>query len=272
MSEHDLPTDDEHSESQQERGDEKQTANGGKETKPEPEVDFSDPEYYLNRELSQLKFQKRVLHEALDERNPLLERVKFLSIFTTNMDEFFRKRVGGLKQQMAANVTERTPNGRTPTEQWDAILDIAREMFSQPSACYHNVIHDALADAGIHIISYTDCSPSERREPREYFQSSILPTLTPLTFDPAHPFPFISNLSLSLAVLTQENEDEESTFSRVKIPGNRPRLVQVGDGPTFVLLEDVVAANLDLFFPNTEMLEYAHSGSFDISGDAERRG
>ncbi|SIQ80998.1 polyphosphate kinase [Haladaptatus litoreus] len=273
MSEHDLPTDDEHSESQQERDDEKRTANNEKrtadnekETKPKPEVDLSDPEYYLNRELSQLEFQKRVLHEALDERNPLLERVKFLSIFTTNMDEFFRKRVGGLKQQMAANVTERTPDGRTPTEQWDAILDTAREMFDQQSACYHDVIHDALADAGIHIVSYDDCSPSEQQELREYFQGSILPTLTPLTFDPAHPFPFISNLSLSLAVLTRENEDEEPTFSRVKIPGNRPRLIQVEDDSTFVLLEDVVAANLDLLFPNTEIVDCS---TFRVTRNAE---
>ncbi|WP_435151798.1 polyphosphate kinase 1 [Haladaptatus sp. DFWS20] len=256
MSEHELPPDDEHSDSQ--HGNEPDTE----------DIDLSTSEYYLNRELSQLEFQKRVLHEALDERNPLLERVKFLAIFTTNMDEFFRKRVGGLKQQMAANVTEKTPDGRTPSEQWKEILDTAREMFAYQSACYDDVIHDALAAAGIDIVSHDNCSPSERQELREYFQSSVLPTLTPLTFDPAHPFPFISNLSLSLAVLTRENEADEPTFSRVKIPGNRPRLVQVGDGSTFVLLEEVVAANLDLLFPNTDVIDCS---TFRVTRNAEVR-
>ncbi len=259
MSENSVSADDEHERRQESDG----------ENRPQTEdEDLSDPKYYLNRELSQLEFQKRVLHEAMDDRNPLLERVKFLSIFTTNMDEFFRKRVGGLKQQMAANVTEKTPDGRTPSEQWEEILEITREMFAQQSACYHDVIHDALADEGIDIVSHDDCSPSEQQELREYFQSSVLPTLTPLTFDPAHPFPFISNLSLSLAVLTRETEDDEPVFSRVKIPGNRPRLVQVGDDSTFVLLEQVVAENLDLLFPNTEILDYS---TFRVTRNAEVR-
>src|SRR6056297_729810 len=219
------------------------------------EFDPSESEYYLNRELSELEFQKRVLHEATDERNPLLERVKFLSIFTTNMDEFFRKRVGGLKQQMDAGVTDPSPDGRTPREQWRAVLDTARGMFAQQAACYRDVVRPALADAGIHVVDHDDLTTAQQRELRDYFGSSVLPTLTPLTFDPAHPFPFISNLSLSLAVLTKGPGDGEPRFSRVKIPKNRPRLVPVSDDATFVRLEEVIAANLDLLFPKAEIVD-----------------
>src|SRR6056297_2016398 len=247
------------------------------------DVDLSDPEYYRNRELSELEFQKRVLYEAIDGRNPLLERVKFLSIFTTNMDEFFRKRVGGLKQQIAAGVTERTPDGRTPREQWEEIHEVARPMFERQTACYREEIRPALADAGIRILDYDDVSADERADLREYFESSVLPTLTPLTFDPAHPFPHISNLSLSLGVLSREEADDDLTFSRVKVPQNRPRLVRVGGGEQgvreveesasasdrdarVVLLEDVIGDNLDLLFPNVEIVDYS---TFRVTRNAE---
>ncbi|WP_276279244.1 polyphosphate kinase 1 [Halorussus caseinilyticus] len=244
---------------------------------PESDFDRDDPRYYLNRELGELEFQKRVLAEATDERNPLLERVKFLAIFTTNMDEFFRKRVGGLKQQIAAGVSERTPDGRTPREQWEAIHETARPMFERQTDCYHETVRPALADAGIRILDYDDLSAGERRDLRGYFESSVLPTLTPLTFDPAHPFPHISNLSLSLGVLTREDPDDDLTFSRVKVPQNRPRLVRVGGDPDgdaaasgredrFVLLEDVIADNLDLLFPNVEIVDYS---TFRVTRNAE---
>ncbi|MGA9399455.1 polyphosphate kinase 1 [Haladaptatus sp.] len=249
MSQHELPDD----------GDDESGAENA-------DIDLSDPQYYLNRELSQLEFQKRVLHEAIDERNPLLERVKFLAIFTTNMDEFFRKRVGGLKQQMAADVTELSPDGRTPEEQIDEILDVTHDMFRRQSACYRDVIHDELAAAGIDIVAYDSLSSAERDDLREYFEQSVLPTLTPLTFDPVHPFPFISNLSLSLAVLTRRDGDSESTFSRVKIPRNRPRLVRIGDETRFVLLEDVIRSNLDLLFPSTEIIDHS---TFRVTRNAE---
>ncbi|WP_049925930.1 polyphosphate kinase 1 [Halopiger goleimassiliensis] len=234
------------------------------------DVDLSDPQYYLNRELSELAFQRRVLHEALDESKPLLERVKFLAIFTTNLDEFFRKRVGGLKQQIAAGVTEETPDGRTPTEQWEAVLEEARGLFERQSRCYREEIRPALADAGIHVHDYEALSAAEKRRLREYFESSVLPTLTPLTFDPAHPFPFISNQSLSLAVLTRERPDADLTFSRVKIPRNQVRFVPVGDeGETrFVPLEDVARANLDLLFPDVEIVDTA---LFRVTRNAEVR-
>jgi polyphosphate kinase len=234
---------------------------------PAPDVDLDDPSYYLNRELGEVAFQRRVLHEAVDERNPLLERAKFLAIFTQNMDEFFRKRVGGLRQQMAAGVTESTVDGMTPEEQWDALLETTGPMFERQAATYRE-IRAQLADEGIHIEDYDDLSAAERADLREYFEESVMPTLTPLTFDPAHPFPHISNLSLSLAVLTREDPDASPVFSRVKVPGNRPRLIQVGDDTRYVLLEDVIAGNLDLLFPNVEILDCS---TFRVTRNAEVR-
>ncbi|MFC7229520.1 polyphosphate kinase 1 [Salinirubellus salinus] len=233
----------------------------------ESTVDLSDPSLYLNRELSELAFQRRVLNEALDERNPLLERVRFLAIFTRNMDEFFMKRVGGLKQQIQAGVTERTPDGRTPREQWTEVLATARPMFEAQSDCWA-VVDDLLAEAGIEVVGdYEALTADERDRMRSYFESSVLPTLTPLAFDPAHPFPFISNRSLSLAVLTRGPDEEEATFTRVKIPQNRPRLVELEPG-RYVRLEEVMRANLDLLFPNVEVVDTA---LFRLTRNAEVR-
>jgi polyphosphate kinase len=233
----------------------------------ESTVDLSDPSLYLNRELSELAFQRRVLNEALDERNPLLERVRFLAIFTRNMDEFFMKRVGGLKQQIQAGVTERTPDGRTPREQWMEVLSTARPMFESQSDCWA-VVDDLLAEAGIEVVGdYDALTADERERMRSYFESSVLPTLTPLAFDPAHPFPFISNRSLSLAVLTRGPEEEEATFTRVKIPQNRPRLVELEPG-RYVRLEEVIRANLDLLFPNVAVVDTA---LFRLTRNAEVR-
>ncbi len=240
-------------------------------TMPEDDTDLTDPSLYINRELSELAFQQRVLHEALDERIPMLERLRFLAIFTRNMDEFIMKRVGGLKQQISAGVTERTVDGYTPREQWKEVLNEARPMFERQAECYHETIRPALADAGIHILDYEDLSADERDQMRTYFEQNVLPTLTPLSFDPAHPFPFISNLSLSLGVLTQHHEDEEPTFTRVKIPPNRPRLVAVdneSDEERHVLIEDVVRANLDLLFPSVDVIGTA---LFRLTRNAEVR-
>ncbi len=231
------------------------------------EPDLSSPEYYLNRELSEVAFQRRVLNEAVDARNPLLERVKFLAIFTQNMDEFFRKRVGGLSQQMAAGVTEATVDGMTPEQQWAAILTESRPLFERQAETYRE-IREELAAEGIHIEAYDDLTENEQADLREYFRESVMPTLTPLTFDPAHPFPHISNLSLSLAVLTREDPDASPVFSRVKVPGNRPRLLQVGEDTRYVLLEDVIGENLDLLFPNVEIIDYS---TFRVTRNAEVR-
>jgi len=237
------------------------------------QVDFDEPSLYLNRELSELAFQQRVLHEALDDRTPLLERVRFLAIFTRNMDEFVMKRVGGLKQQIEADITERTADGRTPQEQWVEVLDEAAPMLARQAECYHETIRPALADAGVHLLDYDELSEPEQDTLRTYFEESVLPTLTPLSFDPAHPFPFISNRSLSLAVLTRAHPEDDPTFTRVKIPPNRPRLVPVGDDETdddhrYVLIEDVVRANLDLLFPSVDVVDTA---LFRLTRNAEVR-
>ncbi|KAB1187944.1 MULTISPECIES: polyphosphate kinase 1 [Haloferax] len=248
-------------------------------------VDLSETTLYLNRELSELSFHERVLNEAFDERNPLFERVKFLSILTSNLDEFFMKRVGGLKQQIAADVTELSPDGRTPREQWALVLERARTLLDQQTDCFRDLVRPALADAGIDIVTYDSLSSDEQAALRDYFEAAVLPTLTPLTFDPAHPFPFISNLSLSLAVLTREHDDAPTKFSRVKVPGNRPRLVRVdahvdGDtGPSgdadetsttkrFVPLARVIEHNLDLLFPNVDILD---TSMFRVTRNAEVR-
>ncbi|MFB6122307.1 MAG: polyphosphate kinase 1 [Haloferacaceae archaeon] len=241
------------------------------------DVDLSDHGWYLNRELSELTFQKRVLHEALDERNPPLERVRFLGLVTKNLDEFCMKRVGGLKQQMAGEVSDLTADGRTPEEQWRLALETLEDMFDRQDACYRHVVGELLPDAGIELRRHDDLSPDEQAAVRDHFESEILPTLTPLTFDPAHPFPFLSNLSLSLAVRTQR-DGEDPKFSRVKIPENQPRLLSVDavtDGEDtdderrrFVYLEEVVAANLDLLFPNVDVLGWS---TFRVTRNAEVR-
>ena len=244
---------------------------------PDSEQPREEPAWYLNRELSELNFQWRVLYEALDERNPPMERLRFLSILTRNLDEFFMKRIGGLKQQLAADVTEPTVDGLTPHEQWTAALDVAADLFETQSRCFHEAVRPLLADSGIELLGYDDLTDAERRRLRSYFESSVLPTLTPLTFDPAHPFPFISNLSLSVAVLTSDADGEER-FSRIKVPANRPRLVSVSDpgapvdeadgDDRFVPLEGVIEGNLDLLFPNVDV---CHSSTFRVTRNAEVR-
>lgn len=237
---------------------------------PVESIDLSASKYYLNRELTQLEFQRRVLHEVKDERNPLLERVKFLSIFTKNLDEFVRKRIGGLKQQISAGLTDRTVDGRTPREEWIEAIEICHDLLETQAECYQETIRPALAAEDIHVVDYGGLSSEAQRNLRKYFEQSVLPTLTPLTFDSAHPFPFISNQSLSLAVLTRTDDslDSETQFSRIKIPPNRPRLVQVGDTTKYVLLEEIVAANLDLLFPNVEILSHS---LFRVTRNAEVR-
>ena len=232
------------------------------------DVDPTDSAYYLNRELSELAFQARVLAEGMDERNPPLERLRFLAFFTKNTDEFFMKRVGGLKQQIDAGVTETTPDGRTPESQWRAVLDAARPLFRDQSRYWEETLAPTLADAGIAICDPALLTSSEQAALQTYFEESILPTLTPLAFDPAHPFPFISNLSLSLAVRSADEHGDE-TFTRIKVPPNRPRLVPVPDADgQYVLIEDLIEANIDLLLPDIEILDVS---KFKVTRNAEVR-
>ncbi|OYR62679.1 polyphosphate kinase 1 [Halorubrum ezzemoulense] len=232
------------------------------------ERDLTDPEYYLNRELSELAFQERVLREGTDDRNPPLERLRFLAFFTKNTDEFFMKRVGGLKQQIDAGVTKTTPDGRTPKEQWVEVLDTARPLFAQQSDYWQSVLKPTLADEGIEICTPDELSEGDQEQLRTHFEESILPTLTPLAFDPAHPFPFISNLSLSLAVLSSD-ESDEPTFTRIKVPPNQPRFIGVsGEADRYVLIEDLIECNLDLLLPDLDIRDVS---KFKVTRNAEVR-
>ena len=212
------------------------------------------PSLYVNRELSWLEFNRRVLHEALDPRTPLLERLKFLGIFSSNLDEFFQVRVAGLKQQSAAGIVERTADGMTPEDQLSAISSIVREMVRQHRHCLMQDVLPALAAEGVTLYQRIgDLSRDEREHVDSYFQANVFPVLTPLAVDPGHPFPYISNLSLSLAVALR-GVDGEDRFARVKVPKILPRWVPLPTPNTFVPLEEVIGANLEALFPGVEIL------------------
>ena len=215
-----------------------------------PLEDLSAPELYLNRELSWLAFDARVLREAQDVANPLLERVKFLAISASNLDEFFMKRIGGLKQQVAAGVQERTVDGRTPQEQIAECYAVVRALERQQRDLVTELI-DALRQQGIQLLAYADLDADAQSTLREHYLRNIFPLVTPLALDPAHPFPFISNLSLNLLVTGHHPKDTEPLMTRIKVPvgAGIPRFVRVGDGKRFVRLEDIMARNLDLLFP-----------------------
>jgi polyphosphate kinase len=225
-----------------------------KESAPPP-PDLSAPELYLNRELTWLAFNQRVLHEALDERTPLLERVKFTAITGSNLDEFFMKRIGGLKQQKGARVLERTVDGRTPQEQIEQCYAAIRE-HQRGKQRLLNHLKDLLKKEGIAIRNFADLSARERKQVRDDYARNIFPLVTPQSIDPAHPFPFISNLSLNLLVTLRYPEDRELSLARVKVPisAGAPRLVRIGERDNFVLLEEVMANNLDMLFPGMEVV------------------
>jgi polyphosphate kinase len=217
-------------------------------------IDLRHASLYLNRELSWLEFNRRVLHEALDSRTPLLERLKFLGIFSGNLDEFFQVRVAGLKQQLAAGIMERTADGMTPEDQLRAISTTVRELCRQHS---HSLMYDlipALADQGVDLrLQVPELPRADREHLDRYFQTNVFPVLTPLAVDPGHPFPYISNLSLSLAVALR-GVDGEERFARVKVPKILPRWVPLTTPNRFVPLEQVIGANLEMLFPGIEIL------------------
>src|SRR4051812_45666395 len=208
---------------------------------------------YINRELSLLEFQDRVLHEARDARNPLLERARYLAIVASNLDEFFQIRVAGLKQQVAAGRSNPTPDGMSAAQTLDAIRTRLLPMVATHSETWAKVRQE-LADEQIRIVGY-DERPERHHEMRTRFFDEIFPVLTPLAVDPGHPFPYISDLSLSLAVTVRDPVTDERLFARIKVPPVLPRLMEVGD-KTYVLLEQVIAANLDALFPGMEILEH----------------
>jgi polyphosphate kinase len=208
---------------------------------------------YINRELSWLEFNARVLHEARDERNPLIERVRFLTIFASNLDEFFQVRIAGLRQQVATGSTAKSPDDRTAAEQIAAARLRVLGLVAEHSAIWADV-RKSLATAGIEVVKY-GAIPEHHAALRQRFIDEIYPVLTPLAVDPGHPFPYISTLSLSIAVGLRDPETGESHFARVKVPQILPRLYQV-EPNRFVLLDQIIEANLDVLFSGMEILEH----------------
>ncbi len=214
----------------------------------------TNPSLFINRELSWLEFNARVLHEAFDERNPLLERVKFLSIFSTNLDEFYMVRVAGIRRQIAAGMQAQSPDGMTPQEQLNAIHTRVAQLVERQRTCLHDELLPALAHHGVQLITMDDLSTTEWQTIDQYFESHVFPVLTPLAVDPSHPFPYISNLSLSLAVQLRNPLTNSEEFARVKVPRSLPRWISVGRKNHFIALERVIAANLSALFPGMDIL------------------
>ncbi len=236
-----------------------------------PAIDLSDPSLFISRELSLLEFQRRVLAEAADASNKLLERIKFLSIFSSNIDEFFMVRVAGIMQQVEKGVIEVSPDGKTPQQQMQAIGDVTRALVADAYTLYREQLQPALSANGIHIIDYSDLNDEQTAAADDYFHRLVFPVLTPLATDTGRPFPHISNLSLSLAVLI---EDGEERFARVKVPDTLSQLVELpsikkrrtNSIHTYVWLEQIIAANLQYLFPDLQVLE-AHP--FHVTRDAD---
>ena len=241
-------------------------------------IPLDDPSLFINRELSLLAFQRRVLEEAQDPTNPLLERIKFLSIVGSNLDEFFMIRVAGLMRQLEAGTAEVAADGMTPAEQLEAIRAEVGNIMATAHKSLRRQLMPALEKAGVRVREYRQLSAAQQARADKYFLHTVFPVLTPLAFDPGRPFPHISNLSLNLAVLIRDAEDEQH-FARIKVPITLPQLISVdvpgrpaaktGEGPrqqTLVWLEDIIASNLDSLFPGMKILE-AHP--FHVTRDAE---
>jgi polyphosphate kinase len=250
---------------------------------PEPEPDPSsgdlhDPRLYFNRELSWIEFNARVLELAEQDDMPLLERLKFVAIFTSNLDEFFTIRVAGLHDQVDAGLSDPGPDGRTPSEVIDELRVRIDELCERQTRCSQREIRPALAEHGIAIVPIADVAGHERETLDERFRRQIFPVLTPLAVGLGRPFPYISNLSLSLAVLVRDPQTQVTTFARVKVPKEMlPRFVPTSDDRghvTFVALEELIAANLDTLFPGMEIIDHGffrvtRDADFDISDEAD---
>ena len=225
---------------------------GGSHEKLEKVFDLSSPEWYLNRELSWLEFNRRVFNESKDVRNPLLERVFFLSVIGSNLDEFFMKRIGGLKQQVGAGLKLLSIDGRTPQQQIDESYEIVRDILEKQQELERELLL-LLAKKDIRIVKYKTLDEAQRQKMASFFRDSIYPLLTPQGMDPAHPFPFISNLSLNLLVATRHSDSEHIYLNRIKVPTTGtgiPRFIRVEPGKhLYVLFEDVIANNLEIIFP-----------------------
>ena len=240
-------------------------------------IDLNDPKYYFNRELSWLEFNRRVLAEATDKRTPLLERLKFMSIFSSNLDEFFMVRVAALKKQVEAGVSKLSADGRTAHQQLEAIAEILTPIIEEQHQHFERVLKKELTKSGIYILNYVDLNQEQRSYIDNYFEEYIFPVLTPLAVDPSHPFPYISNLSLNLAVVLKDPATDNELFARVKIPQVLPRFVALPEDLrqrhrgkpgvwTGVPMEQIVTHNLEYLFPGMNILE---SYAFRVTRNAD---
>jgi len=240
-------------------------------------INLDDPHYYLNRELSWLEFNRRVLSEALDKRTPLLERLKFMAIFSSNLDEFFMVRVAALKKQVAAGVTKLSADGRSPWQQLGEIGEVLTPMVEQQHQHFEKELKKELKQSGVNLLNYVDLNQEQRAFINQFFEEYIFPVLTPLAVDPSHPFPYISNLSLNLAVVLKDPTLEQELFARVKIPKVLPRFVALPEdlrqrhrGKTGVWtgipMEQIVTHNLEYLFPGMNILE---SYAFRVTRNAD---
>ena len=241
-----------------------------------PTISLDDPALYINRELAWIRFNRHVLDEALDTSHPLLERVKFLAIFANNLDEFFMIRISGLQRQYAKGVRKFPADGMTPAQQLDAMQEALLPELVMQYCCWHDDILPKLSERGIHIHTYLDLDDGQKAAMHHFFVDEVFPVLTPLAFDSSHPFPFISNLSLNLAIIVKDTSNKEF-FARVKVPTNLfSRLIRIPDPEKgsrtddqnvhFVYLEEIIAAHLDMLFPG---LETVASFPFRITRDAD---
>lgn len=214
---------------------------------------------FTNREIGWLNFNRRVLFEAEDSRTPLLERLKFLGICNSNMDEFFMKRVGGLKRQVAYGISGKSSDGKTPTEQLAEIRKTVLQMIKDQATCWSKMIKPALKDKNILIVKWPDLSAKEKETAQKYYLKNVFPVLTPLSVDPGHPFPFISNLSISLGVTLKAPNSDEKMFARVKVPQVLSSWIRIDTGNPqeyrFISLVELIKENLAGLFPSMQVLE-----------------
>ncbi len=221
---------------------------------------------FLNRELSQLDFNERVLALAEEDERPALERAKFLAIFSQNLDEFFQIRVSGLREQAIAGVPGTSPDGMSPREQLDAIRDRVQELVARQTQVFEREVRPRLKAGGVQIVDWDDLKKSQREVLRDIFEERVYPVLTPLAVDPAHPFPYISDLSLNLAVVVRDRKTGLRRFARVKVPPLLPRFLKVPGGRRFVPLGQVIAAHLDRLFPGMKIVA---QHPFRVTRDAD---
>src|ERR1700694_2603722 len=230
---------------------------------------------YLNRELSRLDFDERVLAMAEDPKLPLLERVRFLAIFSQNLDDFFQVRVAGLKEQVLAAVAASSPDGMSPLDQLRSIRSRVETLVERQVALFNEGIVAELAEAGIVIVRADEVTKKELSQLHTVFRQQIFPVLTPLAVDPGHPFPYISHLSLNLAVMVRDPQRHQQRFARVKVPPVLPRFIALVEGKRYVPLEDVIALHLQALFPGMEVVAHhpfrvTRDGDLDeIDSDAE---